>query len=161
MFAAGAELIAICANTMHLVAGDVAAAAGTVPLVSIVDTVRDACVASGVRRLGLLGTAYTMESPDLYPLPLARKGIEVLVPEANDRATINRHTFDELIRDIVTDDARRAFREACERLVDRGADAIALACTEHGMVLRDGDVSVSILDSTELHVRALVDRSLA
>ena len=161
LVAAGAELIAICANPMHLVVDQVRAAAVGVEVVSIIDAVRDRCIADQVTTLGLLGTAYTMESAELYPQPLGRVGIEMLVPTAEERAEIQRHTFDELIRDVVTDEARTTFRRACEGLVERGADAIALACTEHGMVIRAGDLSVPVLDSTELHINELVRRSLA
>jgi aspartate racemase len=161
LVAAGAELIGIGANTMHLVADQVAQAAEPARLVHIVDAVRDACTALGVRRLGLLGTSYTMESPALYPLTMAAASIEVLVPGAPDRAAIQRHTFDELIHDRVTDEARATFERASRDLIERGADAIVLACTEHGMVLHDGALSVPVLDSTVVHARALVDAALA
>jgi aspartate racemase len=157
----GAEVIGIGANTMHLVADQVSAAAAPARLVHIVEAVRDECIRLGVRRLGLLGTAYTMESAALYPPALAAAGIEVVVPNEADRATIQRHTFEELIRDTVTDECRANFRSISANLIDRGADAIVLACTEHGMVMRNGDVAVPVLDSTELHARALVDAALA
>jgi aspartate racemase len=153
----GAEVIGIGANTMHLVAPQVAAAAAPAKLVHIVEVVRDECVRLGVRKLGLLGTAYTMESASLYPPTLAAAGVEVVVPDEVGRATVQRHTFEELIRDTVTDECRSNFRSISADLVARGADAIVLACTEHGMVLRDGDLPVPVLDSTELHARALVD----
>jgi len=153
---AGAEVIAIGANTMHLVADAVSAAAGDAKLVHIVDAVRDACIAAGVTKLGLLGTQYTMESAELYPPRLAAAGIEVLVPSPTARLAIHHHTMDELTRDMVTDVARTTFRAACEELIARGAGAIALACTEHGMVLRDGDLAVPIFDSAVLHARAIV-----
>jgi aspartate racemase len=157
---AGADLVAICANTMHLVAEPVAAAARPARLVSIVDAVLDACLDRGVTRLGLLGTAYTMESPNLFPRPLAEANIEVLVPDAALRDLVQRHTFDELIHDVVTDAARETFQRAAADFVARGADAVVLACTEHGLVLRDGDLPVPVLDSSELHIAALVDAAL-
>jgi aspartate racemase len=102
-----------------------------------------------------------MESPDLFPPRLNEVGIEMLVPGYDERVAIHRHTYDELTRGVVTDEARITFRKACERLVDQGADAVVLACTEHGMVLADGDLAVPVLDSTLLHVRALVAASLS
>ena len=161
LVAAGAGLVAIGANTMHLCADAVAAAIDPVPLVHIVDVVRDECVARGVSRVGLFGTAYTMESPVLFPPRLAAAGIEVIVPDDAARAEIQRITFAELIRDDVTDAARRTFRDVARWFIDQGADAVALACTEHGMVLADGDLSVPVLDSTILHARRLVDIALA
>ena len=160
LVAAGAEIIAICVNTMHLVAAQVGAAAGPARLVSIVDAVSDECVRRGAVTIGLLGTAYTMESAELFPAPLAAAGITVLVPDADERAAIQRHTFEELIHDVVTDAARRTFASAAEAMIVRGADLIVLACTEHGMVLADGDLSLPVVDSTEVHVRALIAASL-
>jgi aspartate racemase len=157
----GADVIGICANTMHLVADQVAAAASPATLVHIVEVVRDECRRLGVRKLGLFGTAYTMESPELFPPTMAAAGIDVLVPHADERALVQRHTFEELIRDVVTDECRANFSAIGASLVARGADAVVLACTEHGMVLHDGDLSVPLLDSTVLHARALVDAALA
>lgn len=160
LVAAGAELVGIAANTMHLVAGAVAEAAAPVPLVSLLDAVRAESERLGVRRLGLLGTAYTMESPDLYPPVMGAVGVEVLVPAAGDRAAIQRHTFDELTHDVVTDEARATFRRAVDELLRRGADAVVLACTEHGLVVQPDELDVPLLDSAVIHARALVDAAL-
>ena len=157
---AGAEVIGIGANTMHLVADAVAAAIGGAELVHIVDVVRDECAARGVTTLGLLGTAYTMESPELFPPRLSAAGIEVAVPGAADREIVQRITFDELIHDVVTEAAVGHFRRIGAGLVDGGAQAVVLACTEQGAVLHDGDLDVPVLDSTVLHARALVDAAV-
>ena len=156
LVAAGADVVAIGANTMHLVADQVAAAAAPVPLLHIVDVVRAAAVESGVTCVGLLGTAYTMESTTLYPPRLAQAGIEVIVPDDEQRAEIQRITYDELTRGIVSDQARSMFRAIAAELVARGADAIVLGCTEHGLLLRARDLDVAVLDSTILHADALV-----
>jgi aspartate racemase len=160
LVAAGAEVIAICANTMHLVADSVIAAADPVPLVSIIDAVRQRCLELGVSRLGLVGTAYTMESSRLFPEPLSRSGIEVLVPTQPLRDDIQRHTFDELILNVVTHEARSTFRQAIAQLVDRGAQAVVLACTEHAMAVAPEEFSIPVLDSTQLHIDALVHAAL-
>ena len=157
----GVDVIGIGANTMHLVADQVAQAAKPARLVHIVEVVRDVCVQRSITRLGLIGTAYTMSSPHLYPPTMTAAGIEILVPGDEDQAVIQAHTFDELIRDVVTERCRANFSGICQGLIDRGADAIVLACTEHGLVLRDGDLSVPLLDSTVLHAHALVDAALA
>ena len=99
--AAGAEVIAICANTMHLVADQVVGAADGAPLVHIVEAVRDECQRLGITRLGLFGTAYTMESPTLFPPTLHAAGIEMIVPSEADRELVQRITYDELVRDVV------------------------------------------------------------
>lgn len=155
LVAAGAEVVGICANTMHLVAPAVQEALGDVPLVHIVDVVRDECTARGVATLGLVGTAYTMESTELFPPRLADAGIEVQVPPPADRDEVQRITFDELIRGVVSDDARSTFRRIAEDLVAGGADAVVLACTEHGALWSDDWPPT--MDSTVLHAAALVD----
>lgn len=155
--AAGAEVIGIGANTMHLVADQVRAAAAPARLVHIAEAVRDACAAASITRIGLFGTAYTMASPDLYPPILAAAGIGTLVPDASAQDEIQRITYEELIRDVVTDDARAFFRATAGHLLARGADAIVLACTEHGLVLGPEDLEVPVFDTAVLHARALVD----
>ncbi len=157
---AGAEVVGIGANTMHLVADAVADALGDAELVHIVDVVRDECLARAVTTLGLLGTAYTMESAELYPPRLAAAGIDLVVPDAEDRAAVQRITFDELIHDVATDTSAAEFRRIGARLTDLGAQAVVLACTEHGALLQEGDLDVPVLDSTVLHTRALVDAAV-
>ncbi|HTY70987.1 MAG TPA: aspartate/glutamate racemase family protein [Actinomycetes bacterium] len=155
---AGAQLIGIAANTMHLVADEVAAASG-LPVVHIVDASGAVLRRLEVRRVGLIGTAYTMES-DLYPARLERLGIEVLVPDAEDRAMIHRVIYEELTQGIVEDSSRKAHLGVIDRLVDRGAQAVLLGCTEHTMLLGSEDGPVPLLDTTAIHVAALLDAAL-
>jgi aspartate racemase len=163
---AGAEVVGIGANTMHLVATPVLEVLGEVPLVHVVDVVRDECLRRGITTLGVLGTAYTMDAPELYPARLGDAGIQVLVPPEPERAELQRITYEELVRDIVSEDSAARFRRIAEGLVTAGADGIVLACTEHGLLLREGDVAapagapLPVLDSTVLHARALVDAAL-
>jgi len=161
LVAAGADLVAICANTMHLCAPQINDAIAPRSVVDIVEVVRDECVTRGISRLGLLGTAYTMESPLLYPPPLAAAGIEVIVPDSAQRAEIQRITFEELIADVITERSRATFISVAASMIERGAQGVALACTEHGLLLVEGDVAVPVLDTTVLHARRLVDLALA
>jgi aspartate racemase len=158
--AAGAEVIAILANTMHLVADQVADAAG-IPVVHIVDAVGAEIERLGVTRVGLLGTAYTMESSALYPARLSRHGVEVSIPDAEDRAMVHRVIYDELTQGIVNDDSRKAYLEVIERLAAGGAQAVLLACTEHSMLLGPDDGAVPLIDTTAVHVEAILDAALA
>ncbi len=155
---AGAEVVGICANTMHLVAPAVQDALDGVPLVHIVDVVDDECRRAGVSTLGLLGTAYTMESAELFPQRLSTSGIQVIVPPPEDRDEVQRITFDELIHDVVTDASSATFLRIARDLVDEGADAVVLACTEHGALWSDDWPPT--MDSTVLHARALVAAAL-
>ncbi len=156
--AGGAELLGICANTMHLVHDDVAAAG--VPVVHLVDAVAEAAVAAGVTRVGLLGTGYTMASRDLYPPRMARRGIDVVVPEPDDAAEVHRIIYAELVQGQVLDASVERFRSVIARLVGRGAQAVVLGCTELGMIVTPDLSPVPLLDSLSIHVDALLDAAL-
>jgi aspartate racemase len=152
---AGAEAIALATNTMHLVADDITARID-VPFVDLIDVVGAAAERAGHRTVGILGTGYTMDS-DLYPARLAKYGVDVLVPEAGDRAELHRVIFEELVHGVVRDESRATYLAVVDRLARRGADAVVLACTEIGMLLGDGDAAVPLLDTTALHCDALAD----
>ena len=156
--AAGAEVLGICANTMHLVHEEVVRGSG-LPVVHVVDAVADLAQAAGLTRLGLLGTRHTMDSPVLYPERLAARGIEVLVPQGTDATEVNRIIYDELVLGSVLETSRAALRGVVERLVERGAQAIVLGCTELAMILdpRDETLPVPALDSMSVHVDALLE----
>lgn len=156
---AGAELIAICANTMHLVAPAVRAAVD-IPLVHLIEVVGQTAQSQGLRRLGLLGTAYTMSS-SLYPDVCAPLGIDVVVPDSAMQGEVQSVIYQELTRGEVTERAVSITSGAAEQVLRAGADCIVLGCTELGLVMRAGDVDVPVLDTTELHVAALVDAALA
>lgn len=156
---AGADLIAITANTMHLVAADVRAATD-LPFVHLIQVVGEAAAAAGLKRLGLLGTEYTMTS-SLYPDVCGPLGVEILVPDSADRDAVHQAIYADLAKGTATATSRFAVREAAGRLINQGADAVVLGCTELALVLAPGDLSVPVLDSTALHCRALVDAALA
>ena len=152
----GAEVLGILANTMHLVA-DAASEASGLPVVHVVDAVGDRLAALGVRQAGLLGTAYTMQASQLYPARLAPRGIEVLIPPADDRAEVHRVVYEELCQGLVLDSSRKTYLRIVDDLAAAGAEAVILGCTEHAMLLADGDAGVPLLDSTQIHVDALLD----
>jgi aspartate racemase len=154
---AGAELIGILANTMHLVADQVAEASG-LPVIHIVDAAAAQVV--GLTRVGLIGTAYTMESTVLYPARLSRLGIAVVTPDAEDRAMIHRVIYEELAVGIVSDVSRKAYLDVIDRLVADGAKAVLLGCTEHSMLLGPDDGPVPLIDTTQAHVEAILDAAL-
>jgi aspartate racemase len=157
--AGGAELLVLCTNTMHLVA-DAVTAAVDLPLLHIGDVTADAVRAAGLRRVGLLGTAFTMEQPFLRER-LGSHGLDVLVPGADDRALVHRVIYDELCRGVVREESRAAYREVMARLVADGAEGIVLGCTEIELLVGDGDADVPLFPTTRLHVAAAVDRALA
>ena len=156
---AGADLLLICTNTMHRMAGEVEAAIA-VPLLHIADATADAVRAAGHGKVGLLGTAFTMEQ-DFYKARLAeRHGLEVLVPEAQDRALVHQVIYEELVAGIVRAESRAAYREVIARLVARGAQAVILGCTEIMLLVGESDSTVPLFDTTGLHAAAAVQAAL-
>jgi aspartate racemase len=156
---AGAELLLICANTMHKVADQAMAGVG-IPLVHLVDVAGERVRAAGLTRVALLGTRYTMED-DFYRGRLAaRHGLTVLVPGPDDRVEVNRVIFEELVGRV--EPASQSFYAAVvERLVGEGAQGVIAGCTEIPMLLQPADVTVPYFDTTALHARAAVALALA
>jgi aspartate racemase len=153
---AGAELVLLCTNYMHRTA-PVIEAALSVPFLHIADPV--AAAAPGPT-IGLLGTAGTVRAPFLRDR-LATAGLSVLVPPEDDVDRVDAAIFDELCRGVLSDATRADLRAVVRRLAARGADAVALCCTELELLLGPGDSPVPLLPSARLHVTAAVDAALA
>jgi aspartate racemase len=157
--AAGADLLLLCTNTMHTVADEVQAAID-IPLLHLVDVTAAAVHATGLRRVGLLGTGFTMGQP-FYRERFVARGPDLLVPGAEDRDVVHRIIYDELCKGIVTEKARRAYQAVMARLVDRGAEGIVLGCTEIELLITGADSPVPVFPTTRIHVEAAVDAALA
>jgi aspartate racemase len=155
----GADLLLICSNTMHRMAEDVAAAV-SIPFLHIADPTAERIARLGARRVGLLGTAYTMEQAFYRGRLADRFGLDVLVPDEQDRAGVHRIIYEELVRGEVREDSRQLYREVIGRLVERGAQAIILGCTEIMLLVGQQDSPVPILDTTTIHAVAAVDHAL-
>ncbi len=156
---AGAEAIVICANTMHLMAGDVAASI-SIPLIHVAEAAARAITAAGVRRPLLLATRYTMEQP-FYRERLRRDGVEALIPAEADRIKLQSIVFDELVQGRFKLSSKAAMVAMIESAVrGEGADAVILGCTEFGLLLKPDDVAVPTFDTAELHARAAMDFAL-
>ena len=155
--AAGAEGLVLATNTMHKVAAHIEQAAG-LPLLHIADATGAALTAAGVRRVGLLGTRFTMDDPAIVLDRLRRQhGLQVLVPGDDDRAEVHRVIYDELCRGVVRDGSRHAFVAAIERLRAQGCDGVILGCTEITMLVDAACSPLPVFDSTALHAAAAVD----
>jgi aspartate racemase len=155
----GADFLVIATNTMHIAAPQVQAAT-SLPLLHIADPTAERIKAAGLRKVGLLGTAFTMEQ-DFYKGRLSREhGLEVLVPDADDRAAVHRIIYSELVQGRILDASRQAYREAIARLVARGAEAIILGCTEIMLLVGQEDSAVPLFDTTGLHAEAAVMHAL-
>jgi aspartate racemase len=156
----GADFVVICTNTMHRMAAEVQAAIG-IPLLHIADPTAERIRAAGLRRVGLLGTAFTMEQ-DFYKGRLVEQhGLEVLVPEPEDRALVHRVIYEELVQGRAEPASRDAYRAVIARLVGRGAEAVILGCTEIMLLVRPEDSAVPLFDTTALHAEAAVERAIS
>ncbi len=156
---AGADMILICTNTMHLLYEQVSAATA-LPVLHIGDTAAESVRSRGLRRVGLLGTAFTMEQP-FYRERIESHGLEVLVPEAEDREFVHRAIFEELAVGVISEDTRATFRSIIERLVAAGAEGVILGCTEIELLVHQEDSPVPVFPTALIHVEAAVDRALA
>lgn len=154
----GAELLLICTNTMHKIADQVQATI-TIPLLNIIDVTAEAIRAQGMRKVGLLGTKYTMAYP-FYRERMAQHGVEVLVPDEQQQTIVNRVIFDELCQGEVLDTSRREYQAIMNELVERGAEGLILGCTEITILVQEQHAEVPLFDSTYLHARKAVDLAL-
>ncbi len=155
----GAECLVICTNTMHKMAGDVQAAIG-IPLLHIADSTAPAIRAAGCKAPLLLATGYTMEQ-DFYKGHLKEKhGIEVRVPEADDREEVHRIIYEELCRGEIWADSKQTYLDVVEKEVGKGADGVIFGCTEIGMLVKADDFDVPAFDTTVLHAKTALDFAL-
>ncbi|UNZ21308.1 aspartate/glutamate racemase family protein [Streptomyces sp. 891-h] len=156
---AGADMVLICTNTMHKVAGQVEAAV-RVPLLHLADATADAVRAAGVRKVGLLGTAFTMEQ-DFYRARLEAGGLGVCVPDTGGRALVHRVIYEELCLGIARSASRTEFQRIIRDLAAAGAEGIILGCTEIELLIGQQDSPVPVFPTTRLHAEAAINTALA
>ena len=157
---AGADFILICTNTMHKMA-DAVQSHLHVPLLHIADATAQQVRARGLKKIGLLGTKFTMEE-DFYKGRLqARHGLEVLIPPPLERDLVHRVIYDELVRGQIEPASKMRYLEIIRNLVNNGAEGIILGCTEIGLLVQAADVAVPIFDTTHIHAVAAVEYALA
>ena len=157
--ACGADFILICTNTMHKVF-DAVQAAVTVPLLHIADATGDALQEAGIRKVGLLGTRYTMQQ-DFYKGRLAEAGFAVCVPGEEYIAELNRIIFEELCVGEIREASRQYFARAIDDLKAQGCEAVILGCTEIGLLVRPEDSVLPLFDTTVIHAKAAAKRARA
>ncbi len=155
----GADLIVLCTNTMHKLASQIEAAV-SIPMLHIAYPTAEAIQAAGISRVGLLGTAFTMEQ-DFYRGRLTEKyGLDVLIPDGRERAIIHRVIYEELVLGVVDGKSREEYQHIIAHLVARGAQGIILGCTEIMLLISPSDCPVPSFDTTTLHAIAAADYAL-
>lgn len=156
---AGADFVLICTNTMHKLADQVQAGI-SIPLLHIADATAEKVKQAGLRQVGLLGTHFTMEQ-DFYRSRLTEQfGLEVMIPNFEDRETVHRIIFEELCVGKIRSESKRQMAVIMSRLVEMGAQGIILGCTELGLLIDAEDCRVPLFDTTRLHVLAAVEYAL-
>jgi aspartate racemase len=156
----GADFVLICTNTMHRMAAEVQAAID-IPLLHIADPTAERIQAAGLSRIGLLGTAFTMEQAFYKGRLTDRFGLDVLTPDAAERAEVHRVIYDELVQGRIVPESRQAYRDIIAGLVARGAQAIILGCTEIMLLVSPEDSPVPLFDTTTIHAEAAVEITIA
>ena len=149
--AAGADFILICSNTIHKVAPQIASMI-QIPIIHIADATADELEKGSIKRVGLLGTKYTM-TQDFYKNRLADREIEVLIPNTADVETINTIIFEELCVGKINEESRKKLQQMIKKLKEDGAEGIILGCTEFGLLIQQSDASIPVFDTTVIHAR--------
>ena len=156
---ANADVLILATNTMHKVA-DAIAAAVSIPFLHITDALGDSLRAHQISRVALLGTTYTM-TEDFYRGRLADKyGIQTIIPNSSACEIINRVIFEELCKGIIREESKREYLHIISRLADEGAQAVALACTEINLLIKEKDANLPLFDTAEIHCNAAVKFAL-
>lgn len=148
--AAGAELLVLCTNTMHIIAPQLEAAV-SMPLLHIADATADHIASTGMRKVGLLGTHFTMEQAFYRGRLEEKHGLDVLTPPATERKEVHRIIYEELCRGRIGDASRAIYLDIVASLVARGCEGIILGCTEIGLLLRQEDTPTPLFDTTSIH----------
>ena len=149
---AGAEVIVIATNTIHKVFYEVEKKIG-VPMISIIEATAETIQSKGIKKIGLLGTIFTMQS-DFYQNVLLRYNLETIVPSQEDQEVINRIIFDELTYHILTAESKKEYQDVIGKLQEKGAEGIILGCTEIPLLIKQEDSPIPVFDTTTIHAMA-------
>ena len=156
---AGADFFLLCTNTMHKLAPTIEKNV-SIPLLHIADAAAEILLAGSIKTAGLLGTAFTMEEDFYRKRLLSKFGLEVLIPNKADRQLVNRVVFDELCCGLIRDKSKDEYLRVINDLAQQGAEAIILGCTEIGLLVKQDDVQVQLVDTTPVHAAKAVRLAL-
>ncbi len=155
----GADFMLICTNTMHKMADEVQRAIN-VPLLHIADATAEKIKEKGYGKVAILGTKFTMEE-DFYKTRLnAGYGIEVIIPDENERQTVHDVIYNELCLGEIKNSSREKFKEIIRRLAEKDAEGVVLGCTEIPLLIKQEDVEVPLFDTTEIHAKYAVEHAI-
>jgi len=155
----GADFIVLCTNTMHKLADQIIASVN-IPFLHIADATAQRIVAAGMKKVGLLGTRFTMEHDFYKGRLIDNHGLEVLIPNSSDREIIHRVIYDELVQGKIVDSSRMEYRRIMEALIADGAQGIILGCTEIELLVNQEDSRAPLFPTTRIHATAAVEYAL-
>ena len=148
---AGADFIVICTNTMHKVAPQIQKTI-SIPILHIAQATADALLENGIKKVGLLGTKYTM-TQDFYKEKLFEAGLDVVIPDQAGVEEVNRIIYDELCLGQIEESSKQAYLAIIDDLKNAGAEAVILGCTEIGLLVKQEDTDVPLFDTTAIHAK--------
>lgn len=157
--AAGADFLLICANTMHKVAPRIEQALD-IPVLHIADATAEVIIRKGIKTVGLLGTAFTMEQDFLRGRLAKKHGINVLIPNEDDSQVVHNVIYRELCLGSQLDTSKAEFLRIIDALASQGAEAVILGCTEIGMLVNQNDTEVTLLDTADIHAKKAVEAAV-
>jgi aspartate racemase len=156
---AEADCVVICSNTMHKMAEAVQYAIG-IPLLHIADATAEKIKSQGLKTVGLLATKFTMEE-DFYKGRLIEKhGLEVIIPEAEERLIVHKIIYEELCLGKILQASKEQYKKIIDNLVERGAEGIILGCTEITLLIKEEDCQFPLFDTTLIHAQSAVEYAL-
>jgi len=156
----GADFLVICTNTMHKMAEEVQKNI-SIPILHIADATAERVKAQKLRKVGLLGTKFTMEE-EFYKGRLTKKhGLQVIIPNEEDRAIVHRVIYDELVIGEINPTSRAQYQRIIDEMIQEGCEGIVLGCTEIGLLVKEADSRVPLFDTTQIHAIAAVEYALA
>ncbi len=157
---AGADIILVCANTMHLSADKIKETIN-IPLLHIAEATGKSIREQGIQKVLLLGTKYTMELDFYKDILREQFGIEVLIPSPEDRDIVHQVIYDELAKGIISEDSKTQYREIIKKSESDGAEAVVLGCTEIPLLIQSKDCDIPVFDTTKIHAQTAVEFALA
>jgi aspartate racemase len=157
---AGADFIVLCTNTMHLCSGAIIKSIN-IPFLHIAEALGREMKNHGIDKAGLLGTRFTMEKDFYRNYLLEHFGIEVIIPEKDERETVHRIIYKELVHGKIMDESRESYKNIIARMEDQGAKGVILGCTEIPLLISESDVNIQVFDTTRIHAHTAVEWALA
>lgn len=155
----GGDFLVICTNTMHRMAEEVASSI-SIPLLHIADPTAEKIISQGLRRVGLLGTRFTMEGGFYRQRLVDQYGLQVLIAPPDERRVVHNVIYEELVFGRIDPRSKAAYVRIISGLVREGAQGVILGCTEIGLLVGEEDVDIPLFDTTQIHARAAVEHAL-